>query len=122
MSTPSESALEKRASRGLNRAAGELLEIFRCQIQSRHLDLQAREMRARNEGFYTIGSSGHEANAAVGYLCRATDPAFLHHRSGGFMMARVTGEDTYIPLGPAADTVLASEAGIEAALTQLLQG
>jgi 2-oxoisovalerate dehydrogenase E1 component len=39
----------------------------------------------------------------------------------GLAKARVTGEDTYIPLGPAADTVLASEAGVEAALTQLLQ-
>jgi 2-oxoisovalerate dehydrogenase E1 component len=78
VSTPSESALAKRASRGLNRAAvvdanfielvqglapaerrrpapheplapgsrltaGEFLEVFRCQLLSRHLDLQARE-------------------------------------------------------------------------------
>ncbi len=66
----------------------EFLELFRCQIQSRHLDLVAREMRARNEGFYTIGSAGHEGNAALGYLSRIDDPAFLHYRSGGFMMAR----------------------------------
>jgi 2-oxoisovalerate dehydrogenase E1 component len=127
VSTPSESALAKRAARGLNRAvvidanfiafvralepaglrrpaaheqlsptsrltAGEFLQVFGYQLQSRHLDLQAREMRARNEGFYTIGSSGHEANAAVGFLCRDTDPAFLHYRSGGFMMARL-GKD-----------------------------
>jgi 2-oxoisovalerate dehydrogenase E1 component len=127
VSTPSESALAKRAARGLNRgavidanflecvralrpagrarpashelvspvsrlAAGDFLQVFGCQLQSRHLDLQAREMRARNEGFYTIGSSGHEANAAVGFLCRETDPAFLHYRSGGFMMARL-GKD-----------------------------
>jgi 2-oxoisovalerate dehydrogenase E1 component len=127
VSTPSESALAKRAARGLNRAAivdanftaevgslaegeprrpadhepiapgsrltaGEFLELFRWQLLSRHLDLQAREMRARNEGFYTIGSSGHEANAAVGFVCRATDPAFLHYRSGGFMMARLAKE------------------------------
>jgi 2-oxoisovalerate dehydrogenase E1 component len=72
--------------------AGEFLELFRCQLQSRHLDLQAREMRARNEGFYTIGSSGHEANAVLGFLSRETDPAFLHYRSGGFMMARL-GKD-----------------------------
>ncbi len=63
-------------------------EIFLAQMRSRHMDLVAREMRARNEGFYTIGSSGHEANAVVGYLTRTTDPAFLHYRSGGFMMAR----------------------------------
>ena len=63
-------------------------EIFDAQMMSRHMDLVAREMRARNEGFYTIGSSGHEANAVVGHLTRVTDPAFLHYRSGGFMMAR----------------------------------
>lgn len=133
MSTPSESALAKRAARGLNRAAvvdgnfvelvrglpagrrrrpadheeiapgsrltaGEFMAIFRCQLQSRHLDLQAREMRARNEGFYTIGSSGHEANAALGYLCRTTDPAFLHYRSGGFMMARLAKNQACDPV------------------------
>lgn len=69
--------------------AGEFLELFRYQLLSRHLDLQAREMRARNEGFYTIGSSGHEANAALGQLSRVTDPAFLHYRSGAFVMARL---------------------------------
>src|SRR6056297_3565546 len=74
---------------GSRMTAGEFVEIFRHQLLSRHLDLQAREMRARNEGFYTIGSSGHEANAVLGFLCRETDPAFLHYRSGGFMMARL---------------------------------
>lgn len=68
--------------------AGAFREIFVAQMRSRHMDLVAREMRARNEGFYTIGSSGHEANAAVGHLTRTTDPAFLHYRSGAFMMAR----------------------------------
>jgi TPP-dependent pyruvate/acetoin dehydrogenase alpha subunit len=52
------------------------------------LDLEAREMRLRNEGFYTIGSSGHECNAVLGRLTRHTDPAFLHYRSGAFMMER----------------------------------
>jgi len=124
VSTPSESALAKKAARGLNRAAvidanfsalvrslsasgqprptphdtiapgsrltaAVFLELFGYQLQSRHLDLQAREMRARNKGFYTIGSSGHEANAVLGMLTRETDPAFLHYRSGGFMMARL---------------------------------
>jgi 2-oxoisovalerate dehydrogenase E1 component len=64
------------------------LQIFEAQILSRHLDLEARAMRARGEGYYTIGSSGHEGNAVVGFLTRTTDPAFLHYRSGGFMMAR----------------------------------
>lgn len=67
----------------------ELLKIFDYQMLSRHLDLVAREMRTRNESFYTIGSAGHEGNAVTGYLTRPTDPAFLHYRSGGFMMARL---------------------------------
>jgi 2-oxoisovalerate dehydrogenase E1 component len=73
---------------GATITAGAFREIFIAQLRSRHMDLVAREMRARNEGFYTIGSSGHEANAVVGHLTRTTDPAFLHYRSGGFMMAR----------------------------------
>ena len=63
-------------------------ELFESQLLSRHIDLEAREMRMRNEGFYTIGSSGHEGNAVVGRVTRHTDPAFLHYRSGGFMMER----------------------------------
>ena len=66
----------------------EFLQIFTAQMRARHLDLVAREMRARNEGFYTIGSAGHEGNAVLGQLSRTTDPAFLHYRSGAFMMAR----------------------------------
>jgi len=77
--------------------AGEFLELFHHQLLSRHLDLQAREMRARNEGFYTIGSSGHEANAALGQLSRATDPAFLHYRSGAFVMARLARDPSPDP-------------------------
>ena len=66
----------------------DLLELLDAMMTSRLLDLVAREMRARNEGFYTIGSAGHESNAVVGRLTRTTDPAFLHYRSGGFMIAR----------------------------------
>ena len=48
-------------------------ELFESQMLSRHLDLEARAMRARNEGFYTIGSSGHEGNAEIGRAsCRET--------------------------------------------------
>lgn len=75
---------------GSELTAGEFRAVFDAQMMSRHMDLVAREMRARNEGFYTIGSSGHEANAVPGYLSRTTDPAFLHYRSGGFMMARTS--------------------------------
>ncbi|MEJ2514426.1 MAG: transketolase C-terminal domain-containing protein [Gammaproteobacteria bacterium] len=78
--------------------AKDFLEIFRHQVTSRHLDLEARAMRARNEGFYTIGSAGHEPNAAVGHLTRPTDPAFLHYRSGGFMMARLAKDPQCDPV------------------------
>ncbi len=63
-------------------------ELFDAQAGSRWLDVAARRLRAVGEGFYTIGSSGHEANAAVGLALRASDPALLHYRSGGFYLAR----------------------------------
>jgi 2-oxoisovalerate dehydrogenase E1 component len=62
--------------------------IFEAQLQSRHLDLTARWLRQRGVGFYTIGSAGHESNAAVAAALRPTDPALLHYRSGGFYAAR----------------------------------
>lgn len=65
-----------------------LLDLFDAQIQSRHLDFAARWLQSRSEGFYTIGSAGHEANAAVGLMTRPTDPALLHYRSGAFYAAR----------------------------------
>lgn len=65
-----------------------LRTYFQAQLESRHLDLAARWLQARGEGFYTIGSSGHEANAAVALATRPTDPALLHYRSGAFYCAR----------------------------------
>lgn len=64
------------------------LQLFDSQLQSRHLDLAARYLRARNSGFYTIGGFGHEGNAAVAAALRVTDPALLHYRSGGFFAER----------------------------------
>lgn len=64
------------------------LELFESQITSRHLDLIARELRARNAGFYTIGSCGHEGNVVLGDVIRHTDPAFLHYRSGALFIQR----------------------------------
>jgi 2-oxoisovalerate dehydrogenase E1 component len=64
------------------------LALFDAQLQSRHLDFAARLLQAQGDGFYTIGSAGHEANAAVGLLARVDDPALLHYRSGGFYAAR----------------------------------
>ncbi|QNN55029.1 MFS transporter [Nocardioides mesophilus] len=67
---------------------GTVLALFDAQAQSRHLDFAARWLQSRAEGFYTIGSAGHEANAALGLLTRVDDPALLHYRSGGFYAAR----------------------------------
>jgi 2-oxoisovalerate dehydrogenase E1 component len=62
--------------------------LFDAQAGSRHLDLAARYLRAEGPGFYTIGSAGHEADAAVGAVLRPSDPALLHYRSGAFYLAR----------------------------------
>jgi 2-oxoisovalerate dehydrogenase E1 component len=72
------------------------LELFDAQLGSRHLDLAARELQAAGKGFYTIGSAGHEGNAAVAAALRPTDPALLHYRSGAFYLERarqVPGQD-----------------------------
>jgi 2-oxoisovalerate dehydrogenase E1 component len=69
------------------------LELFDAQLASRHLDVAARWLRARGAGFYTIGSSGHEGNAAVAAALRFTDPALLHYRSGAFYLARAAQAD-----------------------------
>src|SRR3954454_280641 len=63
-------------------------ELFEAQLTSRHVDLAARWLRSFHEGFYTIGSSGHEGNAAVAAAVRPDDPALLHYRSAGFFLAR----------------------------------
>ncbi len=72
-----------------------LQHLFDAQVQSRHLDFAARWLQKQGKGYYTIGSAGHESNAAVGLLSRTTDPALLHYRSGGFYAARaaVAGTD-----------------------------
>jgi 2-oxoisovalerate dehydrogenase E1 component len=93
-SIPSEQAMAELTAAGLG--AEGALALFDAQATSRHLDLAARVLRARGQGFYTIGSAGHEANAAVAAALRPTDPALLHYRSGGFYLARaaqVEGSD-----------------------------
>ncbi|TVQ91025.1 MAG: MFS transporter [Deltaproteobacteria bacterium] len=64
------------------------LALFDAQLESRLLDLLARELKTRGQSFYTIGSSGHEGNAAVAAAARPSDPALLHYRSGPFFLAR----------------------------------
>lgn len=68
--------------------AGAALELFRAQVLSRALDLQSRVMQKAGQGFYTIGSSGHEGMAALGHALRVDDIAFLHYRDAAFQIAR----------------------------------
>jgi 2-oxoisovalerate dehydrogenase E1 component len=71
---------------GLNTA--DVIDLFETQAMSRHLDLQSRVMQKKGQSFYTIGSSGHEGNAAYAKAFRPTDMAFLHYRSGAFVIQR----------------------------------
>jgi len=73
---------------GSGLTARKAVELFEDQVLSRELDVAARELKKTGESFYTISSAGHEQNVVVGALLRTTDPAFLHYRSGAFMMAR----------------------------------
>ena len=62
--------------------------IYRAQCLSRNLDRRSRRMQAEGEGYYTIGSSGHEGMAAVAAALRPDDMAFLHYRDGAFQTMR----------------------------------
>lgn len=79
-------------------SAQRCLDVFDAQVGSRHLDLAARWLRAQGKGFYTIGSAGHESNAAVAAALRCDDPALLHYRSGGFYLARARQVEGTDPL------------------------
>ncbi|MGB3245342.1 MAG: thiamine pyrophosphate-dependent enzyme [Sulfitobacter sp.] len=68
--------------------AQQALDLFRAQVLSRALDQQSRVMQKAGQGFYTIGSSGHEGMAALGHALRVDDIAFLHYRDGAFQIAR----------------------------------
>ncbi len=69
-------------------SATDVIDLFETQAMSRHLDLQSRVMQKKGQSFYTIGSSGHEGNAAYAKAFRPTDMAFLHYRSGAFVIQR----------------------------------
>lgn len=83
---PRDPSLPLREDSGLT--GKRCLELFDSQLGSRHLDLAARRLGAAGIGYYTIGSSGHEGNAALAAALRPTDPALLHYRSGGFYVER----------------------------------
>jgi 2-oxoisovalerate dehydrogenase E1 component len=81
---PADAALSRDGSL----TASAAIALFEDQVTSRQLDVAARELKRTNRSFYTIGSAGHEDNVILGARLRITDPAFLHYRSGGFVMAR----------------------------------
>ena len=68
--------------------AVQAVAIYRAACLSRALDRQSRAMQKAGQGFYTIGSSGHEGMAAVAAALRPTDMAFLHYRDAAFQIAR----------------------------------
>ena len=64
------------------------VQAFRAGCLTRALDRQSRAMQRAGQGFYTIGSSGHEGLAAVALALRPSDMAFLHYRDAAFQIAR----------------------------------
>lgn len=64
--------------------------VYRAACLSRSLDRVSRTMQAAGQGFYTIGSSGHEGMAAVAAALRPTDMAFLHYRDAAFQIQRAS--------------------------------
>ncbi|OZC99344.1 MFS transporter [Rhodococcus sp. 06-235-1A] len=85
-----------------------LIRYFDAQLASRHLDFAARWLQSAGFGYYTIGSSGHEANAAVGAATEVTDPALLHYRSGGFYAARAQQRSDSTPIRNVLASLVAS--------------
>ena len=73
--------------------AAQARAAYRAGCLSRALDRQARVLQRAGQGFYTIGSSGHEGMAAVALALRTDDMAFLHYRDAAFQIARA-GMDT----------------------------
>ena len=92
-------SLQLAASR-LTLEPGLARELFISQLYCRIADVEAHELRARNEGYYTICSAGHEGNVALGHLTRPTDPALLHYRSGAFFLARARHASAHDVIGP----------------------
>ncbi|MEV0003012.1 thiamine pyrophosphate-dependent enzyme [Micromonospora sp. NPDC050980] len=81
----------------------QVLALFDAQLTSRLLDLAGRWLRGFGEGYYTIGSAGHEGDAAVAAALRPTDPALLHYRSGAFYCLRAAQAAGAFPSAPPPD-------------------
>ena len=76
----------------------QFIQMYQSQWQSRLLDLRSRTLQRQGQSFYTIGSSGHEANAAIAAALTPQDPALLHYRSGAFFIERSKQEPGQTPL------------------------
>src|SRR5918999_2534077 len=91
------------------------LGLLEDQLASRQIDVAARELKKTGRSFYTISSAGHENNAVIGAQLRVDDPAFLHYRSGGFVLARARQEPGSTPT---LDTLLGVVASSEDPIAQ----
>ncbi|XUU61771.1 thiamine pyrophosphate-dependent enzyme [Erythrobacter sp. HA6-11] len=69
-------------------STAQAVSIYRSACLSRALDRVSRAMQSRGTGYYTIGSSGHEAMAAVAAALEPKDMAFLHYRDAAFQIER----------------------------------
>ncbi len=101
---------------GTSLTGARCLELFDAQAASRSLDEAARWLRRRGSGYYTIGSAGHESNAAVAAALRPSDPALLHYRSGAFYLLRAQ------QAGRGADGVMDVLLGLVAAAAEPIAG
>ncbi|HEX6139562.1 MAG TPA: thiamine pyrophosphate-dependent enzyme [Candidatus Limnocylindria bacterium] len=81
-------ALDEPVTPGRSLTVGAARALFEDQVTSRAIDVTARELKKTDRSYYTISSAGHENDAVLGALLRIDDPAFLHYRSGGFMISR----------------------------------
>ncbi len=88
--SPKQPDLDQAVRDGFLLTGRQAIHLFESMVSSRHLDLMSRLLKVDGQSFYTIGSSGHEANAVVAAVTRPTDPAFLHYRSGAFFIERAS--------------------------------
>jgi 2-oxoisovalerate dehydrogenase E1 component len=93
-------------------------------IQARVLDLrwiaplpwdELRLAAARTGRVLVVDETRHSGGVGEGVLARLVESGYRGR------MARVASQDSYIPLGAAADLVLLGEAEIEAAARELVQ-
>ena len=62
---PTQTDLDQPVRPGFRLTGRQAIALFETMVSSRHLDLASRVLKADGQSFYTIGSSGHEANAVA---------------------------------------------------------